>query len=235
MINLAYLGDDPTVCARNGSLALSTKSRGWRLMRLDALPLGDRLPHALVVDAALVAAVKAHPRASTLPWIWYSKNPAEALDAWKLDADYFLLHKPEPADWVRALDRIALRLQTMQLPAPEIKTGVPSLDLSLIKGRRVRMAAEDILYLEAHAEITNLYTRMPQYEKVVATRNLGYWESRLPAEYFLRVHKKYIVNLSHVIGFEHDALRLPGHSVPVAKRRIKDTPNALLARGYALA
>lgn len=234
MFNLGYLGDDPIVCARNGPLALRAKSRGWRLIRLDALPPGDRLPHALLVDAAFVAAVKAHARARALPWIWYSRNPAEALEAWKMDADYFLLHEPEPADWERALDRIALRFHTMQHPASDKKTDVPSLDLSLIKGRRVRIAAEDILYLEAHAEITNLYTRLPQHEKVVATRNLGYWESRLPAEIFLRVHKKYIVNLRHVIGFDHDALRLPGHTVPVAKRRIKDTQNALLARGYAL-
>lgn len=234
MFKLAYIGDDPTVCSHNGPLAASAKSRGWQLICLDALPLRHKLPHALLVDAAFVAAMKAHPGAVELPWIWYSSDPSDALRAWKMDADYFLLHKPEIAEWEHALDRIAQRLQKSDLPASGREPAAGSLDLTLIKGRRIRIAAEDILYLEAHAEITNLYTRMPHHEKVVATRNLGYWESRLSADIFLRVHKKYIVNLSHVIGFENDALRLPGYTVLVAKRRIKDTQNALLARGHEL-
>jgi hypothetical protein len=234
MINLAYLGDDPTLCIRNGSLALCVKSRGWRLVHLDALPAGDEWPHVLIVDTDFVSVVKNHPRASELPWIWYSRDPSNALKAWKMNADYFLVYKSEKADWEHALDRIAWRVQRMSSSTSDSNPGMHSLDLSLIKGRRLRIAAEDILYLEAQAEITSLYTRIPHHDKVVATRNLGYWESRLPAELFLRVHKKYIVNLSHVVGFENDALRLPGHTVPVAKRRIKITQNALLARGYEL-
>jgi hypothetical protein len=234
MINLAYLGDDPTVCACNGSLALSAKSRGWRIIRLDALPSGDKLPQALLLDSAFVAAVKTHPKATHLPWIWYSKDPSDALRAWKMDADYFLLHQPAKVEWERALDRIAKRLQNTDLPTPGKAPAATALDLTLIKGRRLRIDAEDILYLEAQAEITNLYTRVLHHEKVVATRNLGYWESRLPEEAFLRVHKKFIVNLRHVQGFENDVLHLPGHNVLVAKRRIKDTQNALLARGHEL-
>lgn len=234
MIILAYLGDDPTVCACNGVLALSAKSRGWRIIRLDALPLGDKLPHALLLDSAFVAAVKAHPKATHLPWIWYSKDPSDALRAWEMDADYFLLHQPAEAEWERALNRIAKRLQSTDLPTPGKAPAATALDLTLIKGRRIRIDAEDILYLEAQAEITTLYTRVLHHEKMVATRNLGYWESRLPAEAFLRVHKKFIVNLRHVQGFENDVLRLPGHTVLVAKRRIKDTQNALLAWGYEL-
>ncbi len=234
MINLAYLGDDPTACARNGPLALSAKSRGWRFVHVDTQRLDHDWPHALVVDSAFVATVKAHPKATDLPWIWYSKDPSDALRAWKMDADYFLLHQPDKNEWDRALDRIALRLQKTDPVMPGKESAGSALDLTLIKGRRIRIAAEDILYLEAQAEITNLYTRIPHHEKVVATRNLGYWESRLPEAYFLRVHKKFIVNLRQVLGFENDTLLLPGHTVLVAKRRIKDTQNALLAQGHEL-
>jgi hypothetical protein len=234
MTTIAYIGTDGRNCARNSPLVHAAKARGWQLLRLKHLPVSGEIPDMFVVESAAVESLLNTPKAAGRPWVWVAAQPADALLAWTLNADYFLLNQSDPAEWERALDRLACRLHYLETYENTPDRSKLSLDLTLIKGRRVRIPVKDILVLEAQAEITNIYTLVSHHEKVVATRNLGYWEKRLPKGAFIRVHKKFIVNLEHVTSLGHDTLVLHGRNVPVAKRRIKDTENALLARGLEL-
>lgn len=77
----------------------------------------------------------------------------------------------------------------------------------------------DICYLSAQSGGSELWTRTDMY---CCEESLLQWEQRLPMAIFFRCHSKYLVNLTHVIKFEHQVLTLVnGEKIPVSRRRWK--------------
>ncbi|MCF8428872.1 MAG: LytTR family DNA-binding domain-containing protein [Bacteroidia bacterium] len=58
------------------------------------------------------------------------------------------------------------------------------------------LALNDIIYLESDKNYTTIY--LENGNKIVASKNLGYFEEILPTNEFFRTHNFYIVNLSKI-------------------------------------
>lgn len=158
-----------------------------------------------------------------------------AVKAFELSAvDYIL--KPVTVDAIkrtlaRLQQRMALkavsasRLQTLQqqLSAPTLKT-----KMALSSAESIRLVAyEDILYLKANRVYTQFFL-LPE-EELLISKPLAEFEEVLPKDYFLRVHRSFMVNLHHVIAYhkQENTIQLTsGEQLPVAA----DKKEILLAR-----
>ena len=92
--------------------------------------------------------------------------------------------------------------------------------ISLIRrGIPHQIYIRDICYFSAQSGGSELWTRSDMY---LCEESLLQWEQRLPSTIFFRCHSKYLVNLTHVIAFEHQIITLVnGEKVPVSRRKWK--------------
>ncbi len=211
----------------SGEAAELLRSRDFLIALLPVPPV-DLSVDVLFVDANKVNKLTSVTDLRSWTWVLLSSNKADAWRAWQMGAVYFLLRPFTLHDLDQALQRIQQNYywKKQTLP-PDFQHRM--LEVQMIKGRRVAVDSRDILFLEARGEITCLHLCLPGQEKLIATRNLGYWEQRLGEAEFIRTHKKYLVNAAHVSALNTNALRVHEHLVPVAKRRKKDVEKYILS------
>jgi two-component system LytT family response regulator len=79
----------------------------------------------------------------------------------------------------------------------------------------------DIMYCESSGNYTNFY--LCDDKKIMVSRQLGEYEKLLPETNFIRIHDKYIINLSYIKeyikGSGGDVVLENGKELPVATRR----------------
>ncbi len=80
---------------------------------------------------------------------------------------------------------------------------------------------ENILYLESSGNYSNFF--LSDNTKILVSRQLGEYEKLLPIETFVRIHDKYIINLSciseYIKGNGGEVVLENGVRLPVASRR----------------
>lgn len=134
-----------------------------------------------------------------------------AVEGFKLDAVDYLLKPFSFADFKRAVDKAASLLELMRLRdkhseeigEAEINTSnhaTESDSISIKADYKVAIIRHaDIIYIESIGEYIRLHlTNATPITSLIRLKNI---ESALPAEQFMRVHRSYIVNLSHVTGY----------------------------------
>lgn len=92
--------------------------------------------------------------------------------------------------------------------------------ISLIRrGIPRNILIRDICYFSAQSGGSELWTRKDMY---CCEESLLQWEQHLPPTVFFLCHSKYLVNLNHVMKFEHQVLTLiNGKKIPVSRRKWK--------------
>ena len=81
-------------------------------------------------------------------------------------------------------------------------------------GMLVKVRFEDILYMEADGNYSNIYTR----EKKYTLRNiLKALEEKLSSFRFARIHKSYLVNLSQIDAIDSQSVIIGGKEIPISR------------------
>ncbi len=76
-----------------------------------------------------------------------------------------------------------------------------------------QIALEDIIYLESLSDYVKIHTK----DDVITTKeNISHFESILP-EYFIRIHRSFIVNQNFVTSFKSSELLANGTSLPISR------------------
>ena len=83
------------------------------------------------------------------------------------------------------------------------------------KSRLVKITISDIAYVEAMDNYTVLYT--VENKKYVISSTLKSMENKLDPEYFLRIHRGYIVNVENVLSIEDNFVNLGFKHLPIGK------------------
>ena len=118
------------------------------------------------------------------------------------------LHKPFTySRFLDALQRLTVRRQEQEL-RPESHLFIK------VDGRLVRLNHEEILYVESAGDYVRFVTRERKYLTHNTIKNV---ESRLTTSAFMKVHRSYIVNLSHVTDFQESMLHIGEAAIPVSK------------------
>lgn len=134
-----------------------------------------------------------------------------ALESFGYNVTDYLL-KPYSLDRLRqALDKVKNNIRLNALDNQSNK------DVITIRsdGKNVIVPVLDIICLEALKDYVRLYTIDGQKRLVLGT--LSSFEEKLPAD-FIRVHRSYIINISHITDFNNQSVTLHnGMAIAVGK------------------
>lgn len=101
-----------------------------------------------------------------------------------------------------------------------IKNKLQKLSISTSDGFQL-IDFDSILYLKADNNYTTFF--LTDGSKIVATKNLGYFEQKLSLEPFLRIHHSFIVNLTKVTKYSKSSVGQiilnNNKSLPVSRNR----------------
>lgn len=122
--------------------------------------------------------------------IFTTAHSEYAIRAVGLKAAAYLLKPIQPDELREALDRVYKTFSPSQNLTLKSKLPVPYTDgIQLI-------AHSDILYCRSNGNYTEFF--LTTNEKIVASKTLKHFGELLPRDQFVRIHKSYIVNLSHL-------------------------------------
>ena len=157
--------------------------------------------------------------------IFTTAYPEYAIDGFRLDAVDYLLKPFAFADFERAVEKARSLVELRQLrdrKESSIAEAVPAADsadndcISIKADYKVSLVRyADIIFIESVGEYVRLHLTTGQ--RIMTLLRLKNMESALPADRFMRVHRSYIVNLSHVTGYARGQVYLDsGDSVPIS-------------------
>jgi DNA-binding LytR/AlgR family response regulator len=80
------------------------------------------------------------------------------------------------------------------------------------KEKMVKIMLADLIYLEADRNYSQLFTKEKEYVLAVTLKAI---EEKLPKKLFLRIHRSYIVNLTHIEEVTEGSVKIAEHSIPM--------------------
>ncbi len=130
-----------------------------------------------------------------------------AIDGFELNAVDYLL---KPISYERFL-------KAVQKVMPNNKSKSTESDYIFVKcdGSIVKIPLKEILFIETAKDYIFIHTLHKRYMTLVPLRQV---EEKLPNEHFVRVHRSYVVGLSHVNKMEGNLLHLGDKKVPISRR-----------------
>jgi DNA-binding LytR/AlgR family response regulator len=111
-------------------------------------------------------------------------------------------------------DRFLESVQKLRLPVGEHPTAVTDHIFIKVDGKLIRLESAEILYIESMGDYVRFITKERKYITHNTIKNI---ESRVEGMGFLKVHRSYIVNMSHVDDLQDTNLIVKGVSIPVSK------------------
>ena len=126
-----------------------------------------------------------------------------AIEGYKVNAIDYLLKPIEYVDFLLASNKA---LETIKKERQFITEVKKKDDFLFIKSgqQHIRINFNDIKYLEAQKEYVSI--NLVHGEAVKTLVRLKNIEEILPKEYFMRIHRSYIVNLNHIVTVERNRI-----------------------------
>ena len=147
-----------------------------------------------------------------------------ALEGYELDVTDYLLKPITLERFLKAIEKVAQRLQhnpgvasEKQLPekppAPKSPEPLPSFIFVKDGTKLVKIRLSDILYVEGLKDYVTIYTRQ---QKVVTLQRLKTLETQLPADSFIRIHHSYIVALEGIDVIHKEKVQIGSTFLPIS-------------------
>ena len=158
-----------------------------------------------------------------IPVIFLTANADEAtFNKAKAAKPYAFISKPyKQVDLQRAIELTSSHLATAENNLPPDVNGVG--DQSFILSDRIfvrqrekmiKIIVADILYIEADRNYCRIFTKTNEYLLCITLKTI---EEKLNNRIFLRVHRSYIINLSHIDAVADDHVIINQKAMPVSK------------------
>ncbi|MCU0296010.1 MAG: LytTR family DNA-binding domain-containing protein [Candidatus Nanopelagicales bacterium] len=192
---------------------------------VDAVFLDIRMPG---MDGLALARVIGR-FATPLPVVFVTAYDSHAVDAFDIAAVDYLLKPIRAERLAQAVARVQRQRESEELEAPEV---VPDETIAVELGGITRyVKRSDIVYVEAQRDYVRLHTRETGHLVRVPLASL---EERWQGAGFLRVHRRYLVNVGFVEGLRNVGGRMTvdlghGQAVPVSRRFSAAVKEALVA------
>jgi len=145
-----------------------------------------------------------------------------ALDGFEHDVVDYLL-KPIPYErFYRSIMKAMPFFQVKPVPQPTDPTVSPVqpsiTDYLFIKGdsknKFIKVDLKDILYIEGLKNYISVYTST---QRLITYQSLREFETQLPAQEFIRVHKSYIVPFGKISTVDGNSLFVNGQLIPIGE------------------
>lgn len=149
-----------------------------------------------------------------------SAHPTYAVNCYDLEVDDFIAKPLTYARLVRSINRILLKTPAQRELTQETLSAAAKPSAAMLAnyiylktGRQVdRFLIEDIIYLEAFHIYSKVITCS---DSTVVNERISRLEERLTHCNFIRIHRSYLVNLSHVTQYTTNTIWLGNTKLPV--------------------
>jgi two-component system LytT family response regulator len=156
--------------------------------------------------------------------IFCTAHATHAVAAFDVGAVDYLLKPIDGGRLRKALDRARLRGDTT---APDLAPTTQLIDRLALPTRQgiILVDPRDVTHAQLADELVTVYTGSHAYLSALSLQEL---ESRLPSATFVRVHRRALVNLTHVVRLEPNevggylAQTTGGHSVEVSRQAARE-------------
>lgn len=81
-------------------------------------------------------------------------------------------------------------------------------------GMLVKLKLQDIIYLEADANYTQVFAKDKKYVIRATLKDL---EGKIDPNRFVRIHKSYLINLAEIEGIQADSVFISGKQIPISR------------------
>ncbi|GAB3545518.1 LytR/AlgR family response regulator transcription factor [Spirosoma fluminis] len=227
-LKLLVVEDDMIIAA---NIALQLTKLGYEVSGV--VPRGEEAilhaetnrPDLILLDISLKGSLDgidtAHAihRQWNIPIIYVTANTDEATFARAIKTHpYAYIAKPIRAMELQraielAMSRLADEPPTSAHPAPDAPFVLSDRIFVRHREKIVKIFIADILYVEADRNYCHLYTADKEY---LLTTTLKVMEDKLPAAYFLRVHRSYLVNLTQVDEVGDGHIGIGSKTIPLS-------------------
>lgn len=124
--------------------------------------------------------------------IFISAHKDYALDSFKYEPIDFLLKPFSIIEFKEAINRAIIRIEERA-----VQKNYRNPFIAVSCGAKIQLLKfENIIYCESNGHYT--FFHLLNGEKLMCSNRIGVYEKLLPPHFFLRIHKKYIVNISYV-------------------------------------
>jgi DNA-binding LytR/AlgR family response regulator len=140
--------------------------------------------------------------------------PSYALEGFQLDVLDYLV---KPITFTRFFKAVTRARDYQQLLGkPDTAGSQPEADYFFIKCdyRYEKIYFSDILYIEATQNYVTIYTQKGKYMTLLYLKNI---EEKLDKQFFVRVHKSYLVSISRIESIENNEIVVGPFRIPISR------------------
>ncbi|MEP6611325.1 MAG: LytTR family DNA-binding domain-containing protein [Mucilaginibacter sp.] len=152
-----------------------------------------------------------------------------ALEGYQLNVIDYLLKPISFERFLKAIDKYQRWTNTDDKgvnPAPiqEIKTGDNAFIYIKCDKKMLKVMLKDILYIEGLKD----YVKIHATDKSIVTyQTLTYFEETLPADSFMRVHRSYIISLTHIDAYSSAQIEIGKAAIPIGNTFAREVTRKL--------
>lgn len=155
-----------------------------------------------------------------------------ALKAFRYNAVDYLLKPIQIDELIAAVSRVQERLENQEFFTQD---QIQNLSHAIVGRSPLKFVAisnidkvnfvknEDILYCQSSGRYTEFY--LTNKQRLVASKSLGEYEVSLDQSIYFRIHKSYMVNLSHIVNISRKdgnyCELIDGSKLPISRRRME--------------
>jgi two-component system, LytTR family, response regulator len=148
------------------------------------------------------------------PVVFMGSNAIHAAESYNLNAIDYLLKPISQARFIKSIAKVQRHILLNRVAHAQNQLTEHAF-INFKSGTLLHhVKTADILFLEKAGNYLTVFTR---HKKILIRENMEGILSQLPAAYFTRVHKSYIVSAMHIDIVENHQLHIGSHAIPVAQ------------------
>jgi DNA-binding LytR/AlgR family response regulator len=148
--------------------------------------------------------------------IFTTSYPQYALKSYELDAIDYLLKPVKKTRLAKAIEKAKLYHRLLANDQQKNVLASSTSEFMMIKADRKfhKVMYADIKFIEGLKDYVVLHT---PYQKLITAMNLKTIHLKIPDSIFHRVGKSYVVNLNHIVSFDHHTIYLEEDEIPLGE------------------
>jgi DNA-binding LytR/AlgR family response regulator len=151
-----------------------------------------------------------------------------ALEGYELNVIDYLLKPVSFERFLKAIDKYETWIDpgaTNKQAAPQENTNKTEAFIYVKSGKKmIKIMLKDILYMEGLKDYIKICTHSIA---IITYQTLAYFEEKLPAAQFMRVHRSFIVSLEHIKSYTATELTIGTRAIPIGSTYVKEVSRKL--------
>lgn len=153
-----------------------------------------------------------------------------ALDGYELNVIDYLLKPISLQRFLKAIDKYELWMNPKHITNSDLnqlEKSNKANDFIYVKSdkKMIKIMIKDILFIEGLKD----YVRINAVDKSVITyQTVTYFEEKLPADQFMRIHRSYIISLNHINSFSATEIEIRKQCLPIGSSYAKQVAKKLI-------